>query len=163
MIEVKGGVALWRIAHTTARYSADDLSGTGAAIAGGRWNPVGVPVVYSASSIALATLEKAVHTASHMALVNAFLVMITVPRPCWARRTTIDEDDLPRHWDAIPPVAATAKLGGRWVDSHSSLLLDVPSAIVPEERNVLINPAHPDARLLGVQVIRPFGLDKRLQ
>jgi RES domain-containing protein len=80
----RDAMPLWRIAKHTVEYSATDLSGGGARSTGGRWNSKGTPVVYAATSIALATLETLAHLGDNIAIRNAFLVRIDVPRCCWS-------------------------------------------------------------------------------
>ena len=155
-------VALWRIAKATPHYAADDLSGGGAAEFGGRWNSKGKHVVYAASSIALATLETLAHLSDGIAARNRFLVRISVPGDVWKRRIEVLADELPPTWLAEPPARATMTLGDRWLASGASALLAVPSVIVHEEFNVLINPAHADARRIGAALVRQFIYDPRL-
>jgi RES domain-containing protein len=156
------GVALWRIAKHTADYRADDLCGGGAKKVGGRWNGKGKAVVYASQSIALATLETLAHLGDDIAIRNAFLVRIDVPPAVWKRREYITADDLDPTWRAEPPGMSSIEFGNAWLEGASAALLEVPSVIVPEECNVLINPAHPDAKRLTAEVLRQFVYDPRL-
>lgn len=156
------GVALWRIAKHTADYRADDLSGGGAKKVGGRWNGKGRAVVYASRSIALATLETLAHLGGDIAIRNAFLVRIDVPPAVWQRREYIANGDLDPTWLAEPPGMSTIDFGNAWLETRAAALLEVPSVIVPEECNVLINPAHPDAKRLRAEVTRQFVYDPRL-
>jgi len=153
---------LWRIAKHTAKYAADDLSGGGAKLTGGRWNSKGKEVVYAASSIALATLETLAHLGDNIAIRNAFLVRISVPASIWRKREIIEASELPPAWLAEPAGSTTINFGDAWLESKAAALLLVPSVIVPEEYNVLINPLHQDARHITSQVIRQFIYDPRL-
>ena len=155
-------VTLWRIAKDTARYQADDLSGGGAATYGGRWNSKGKFVVYASPSIALAALETLAHLGDDIAARNRFLVEIKVPVSVWAKRQQVTAAELPVTWLAEPPGKASVDYGDAWLDSNGSALLSVPSVIVPEEANLLINPAHPDAKKISAKVLRPFVYDPRL-
>lgn len=156
------GVVLWRIAKHTADYRADDLSGGGAKKVGGRWNGKGWAVVYASRSIALATLETLAHLGDDIAIRNAFLVRIDVPPSVWKRREYIAPEDLDPTWSAEPPGMNTIEFGNAWLTGCSAALLEVPSVLVPEECNVLINPAHPDAKRLVAEVLRQFIYDPRL-
>lgn len=153
---------LWRIAKNTVRYAATDLSGGGAKSVGGRWNSKGVEAVYAACSIALATLEALVHLGDNVAIRNAFLVSITVPPPVWKKREIIEAEALDRTWQAEPPGSTSIKFGDEWLHGGTAALLLVPSAIIPEEYNVLINPSHPDSKRIIAEVRRQFIYDPRL-
>lgn len=158
----RGDHQLWRIAKHTQQYRADDLGGGGAKITGGRWNSKGRPVVYAASSIALATLETLAHLGDSIAIRNAFLVRIDIPASVWRAREVVQADDLDVTWLAEPPGSTTIGFGDAWIDSVRSPLLLVPSVLVPEEHNVLINPAHPASRRIVAGVTRQFVYDPRL-
>lgn len=155
-------VALWRIAKHTADYAATDLGGGGARATGGRWNGKGIPVVYAATTIALATLETLAHLGDNIAIRNAFLVRIDVPAPVWKARHTITAGDLAPTWLAEPPGSTSINAGNAWLASRACALLLVPSVIVPEEYNVLINPLHPHAAKLAAAVVRQYVYDPRL-
>jgi RES domain-containing protein len=156
-------VELWRIATDTPDYTADDLSGEGAKRSGGRWNRAGLAVTYTAGSIALACLETIVHLGAANLPLNRYLVRIDVPDEVWARATSLDVASVPVGWDALPAGRVSLDLGGAWlIDRTAQALLRVPSVIVPEEANVLINPAHPDARLLVATKVRKWLYDLRV-
>lgn len=153
---------LWRIAQHTLQYAADDISGGGAKSTGGRWNSKGAAVVYAATSIALATLETLAHVGANIAIRNAFLIKAEVPASIWKLREIISPSDLDPTWVAEPPGSTTVEFGDAWLAAASSPLLMVTSVIVPEEYNVLINPAHPAARKVGAAIVRQFVYDPRL-
>ena len=156
-----GTVSVWRIATETPDYTADDLSGAGARITGGRWNARGTPLLYASTSRALACLETVVHLGGGVALpLNRYLVRIDVPAALWAARTVFDAD---QHvgWDALPAGRVSIAWGTAWAAQGGSLLAQVPSVIVPEEHNLLINPAHPQAGKLRVAKLRRWLYDPR--
>jgi RES domain-containing protein len=93
--------------------------------------------------------------------VRRWLVSIDVPEVQWQERVDLAPEDLPG-WDARPSGAASSGWGDRWLASHSTLLATVPSVIVPEERNVLINPGHSACSSLVTHVVRPWSYDNRL-
>lgn len=159
---MSGAISLWRIAKETPDYKAIDLTGGGAKATGGRWNSKGTAVMYTASTIALATLETLAHVGDRIAIRNAFLVRVDVPDEVWANRAYIDPADLDPTWVAEPPGSTTKSIGDAWVAGGSSALLMVPSVIVPEEYNVLINPAHKDAPSITAKVQRQYVYDPRL-
>jgi RES domain-containing protein len=155
-------VFVWRIAKETPDYAATDLSGGGAQAVGGRWNRKGTPAVYAATSIALAMLETLAHLGGNIAIRNAFLVRIAVPKALWATRRTVTVASLPPVWMSEPPGTASIDFGDTWLRAQAHLLLMVPSIIVPEECNVVINPMHPSAVHLGARIVRQHLFDARL-
>jgi RES domain-containing protein len=155
-------VVLWRIATDTPEYEAHDLGGKGAEKTGGRWNRPGRPVVYSASSVALACLETVVHLNAAGLPLNRFLVRIEVPDELWQARRTLTPADLPVGWSAIPEGKVSLDIGDGWLQDARTALLAVPSVIVPEESNVLINPLHPQAAGIHAAKVRPWFYDQRL-
>jgi len=155
-------VSLWRIAKHTAKYQASDLSGGGAKLTGGRWNSKGIELVYASTTIALATLETLAHLGDDIAIRNAFLVKISVPAALWKKREIVEASELPPSWLAEPAGSTTIEFGDAWLAGGSATLLLVPSIIVPEEYNALINPAHPESRRLKSEVLRQYIYDPRL-
>ena len=152
-------VAVWRIAVEAPTYAANDLSGTGAKITGGRWNSAGVPVLYCASSIALATLETVHYLRSSGLPFNRYLVRFELPDATWRARHALDPP--PGGWDTIPAGMTSRVAGDTWLASLASALLLVPSVIVPEEWNVLINPNHPDAAGVHASTLKRWHYDPR--
>jgi RES domain-containing protein len=148
-------VKIWRIASETRTYKAHDLSGMGAAKYPGRWNTDGDPVVYCATTIALAALETAAHIDSGLPL-NRFVIEIEVPAHVWDAREHVEPRALPVTWAAIPAGVESVKFGSEWLACVRSALLLVPSVIVPEERVVLVNPKHADAAKISARTLRAF-------
>ncbi len=136
----------WRL----CREPFADLSGQGAALFGGRWNSPGRPLVYAASTAALAVLEVRVHLDLPPELL-----------PEDYRLLTIDLDGLAVEvlGDALP--ADPCAFGDAWLAAGRTAVLQVPSAIVPESPNLLLNPRHPDARAARILAQRPFAFDSR--
>lgn len=156
-------IALWRIAADAREHEAHDLSGKGAEASGGRWNRPGRPVVYTAMTISLACLETVAHLNADDGLpLNRFLVRIEVPDDVWDARRALAADDLPVGRSAIPEGKVSLDLGDAWLRDGGSALLTAPSVIVPEELNVLINPAHEHAARLRAAKVRPWLYDGRL-
>ena len=154
-------VTLWRIGTDTPDYTADDLSGAGAKSTGGRWNRKGNATLYTSTSIALACLETVVHLGVGSLPLNRYLVRFVVPVAVWNTRKQLDPGNLVG-WDAQPAGAVSLDAGDEWLSSLASALLMVPSAIVPEEHNVLVNPLHPDAPAIKATKLRKFVYDGRL-
>ncbi len=99
--------------------------------------------------------ETAAHINTLGLPLNRFLVAIDVPDDLWAQRQDIAADQLPPGWAAIPAGLTSVEVGTQWLSRQSSLLLCVPSVIVPEEPIALINPAHPMAGQLSAYKVRP--------
>lgn len=155
-------VALWRIATDTPHYTADDTSGEGARRTGGRWNRKGEAVLYASSGIALACLETVVHLAAGDLPLNRYLVRLDVPDAVWGRRRIVTAETAPVGWDAVPPGKTSLDLGSAWLaDAQAPALLCVPSVVVPEELNVLVNPNHPDAGRIKAVKLRKWLYDAR--
>ncbi len=150
---------LWRIATETRTYTADDLSGKGAATHPGRWNAAGEAVIYCAPSIAMAVLETAAHTDTTGLPLNRFLIALDIPDAVWSARRVMPVTSLPPTWRAIPAGMTSVSIGAAWRSASGSAILEVPSAIVPEEVTCVLNPDHPDMPLITAAVIRPFEYD----
>lgn len=139
---------------------ARDLSGDGARAHGGRWNRKGTPMVYASSSRALATLEYVVHV--DPALVPLTVRVVTLEIPDGADGEEIAASDLPSTWRRYPAPAGLADIGTRWLRDCRTLTLRVPSAVVPEEWNILLNPLHPEMKRVRVSNVTPYRLDQRM-
>lgn len=146
---------LWRL--TRAAHAAAPLSGQGAAIAGSRWNSPGVRIAYTSTSRPLAVLEMLVHVTRETVPPGMILVPIDIPDR-WVGRA----DRPPADWADLPFGAAARAFGDRWVREARTLALMVPAVVLPAERNVLINPAHPQIGRIRVLPPEPFAFDRRL-
>ena len=142
------------------RDYARDLAGTGPRRYGGRWNPKGVSVIYTSETRALAALEFYVHLSRTAILPDLSIVSIKISDS--ASRKEIALTDLPKDWRAYPAPPEFAAMGADWVRSGESLLLRVPSAVMPPECNILINPAHPEMKSVQVMGIEKYVFDQRL-
>ncbi len=151
---------LWRIAAETRKYGAADLSGAGAAKKPGRWNDYGEPVIYCAPTIAMAVLETGAHVDDAGLPLDRYLVQIEVPKTVWDKRETLAIGKLPIGWDAIPGGRASVEVGSKWLSSMRTAILLVPSVIVPEECNTLLNPKNPDAALISAKLLRRFEYNR---
>ena len=155
-------VSLWRVAADTPLWAADDMAGKGAAHKGARWNHAGEHVTYAATSISLAAWETRAHFGRGARLPwNRYLVRIDVPDAVWAARERLPRPP-PIGWDAIPEGLVSRAEGSVWLKRARAALLAVPSVIVNEEDNVLINPAHADAKRIAATKLRRFVYDPRV-
>ena len=116
-------VSVWRIATDAPLYKADNLSGKGAEITGGRWNAVGTPVTYAADSRALACLETLVHLNAGGLPLNRYLVEISIPDAVWAAARREAADTLSVGWDAVPASITSIEFGTNWLASRASAVL----------------------------------------
>lgn len=146
----------WRI--TTARFAATAFSGEGARLFGGRWNPKGHSVVYTAESRSLALLEMLVQDDP----LRARYVLIPVRITDAVSVSEIDLASLPPDWRSLATRDTLQAIGRNWLEQGTSAVLAVPSAVVPAERNYLINPNHPDFARIEVGTAEPLETDLRL-
>ena len=149
----------WRISRE--RFADTAFSGFGAREYGGRWNSPGRGVVYLSGTIALAALEMLVHAGDRAELLQDF-VFIEVEFDEGLVQV-LDQEALPEDWSAYPEPEATKRLGDRWFDDQASLLLAVPSAVIPQEMNLLLNPLHPDFGKVKRGAPQSFHFDTRLR
>ncbi len=119
-------------------------------------------MVYASDSRSLACMETVVHLSGGDSLpLNRYLVEVSIPIAVWKSRIELDPAD---HvgWDAEPPGRVSMDWGTAWVQGKTTLLARVPSVIVPEENNILINPWHPDVAKIAAVKIRRWTYDQRL-
>ena len=135
-----------------------DLSGTGAKLNGARWNSKGIPMLYTTGSISLALLEMLVHTQFHDYSIELDLLYINIPDTILPRELTLQK--LKPGW--IEDYDYTRFMGDEFVKAKQDLVLQVPSAVVQEEFNFLVNPFHADFKKIKIQKTRSFQPDKRL-
>lgn len=156
-------VSIWRIASDTPQWTAEDMEGKGAASKGSRWNHPGEHMTHAASSISLAAWETRAHLGKGANKLpwNRYLVRVDVPDDVWSSRAFLPRP-LPIGWDAIPEGLVSRKLGSAWLRSGSTALLAVPSVIIVEEDNVLINPAHSETARINAVKVRRFVYDPRV-
>lgn len=141
-----------------ARHAGTAFDGEGARLNGGRWNPPGTAMVYTAESAALATLEMLVHFRP-----SAVPAYVLIPCEFDARLVeALERRRLPDGWRAFPPPPELPLLGDRWIRRVSSAVLDVPSAVIPSESIYLLNPKHRDFHAIRIGSPQPFALDLRL-
>jgi RES domain-containing protein len=142
-----------------AKYASAAFSGLGAKRYGGRWNSLGISVVYTAGSMALAVLEMLVHTESRELLRTYVTFEVSFDNKLVR---AIETSSLPRNWRRFPPPAALAAIGDVWVAGGHSAILRVPSVLVPGESNFILNPAHPDFEKISIGPRQPLRIDERL-
>jgi RES domain-containing protein len=147
---------VYRLSKT--RY-AHDLTGEGARLHGGRWNHQGIACLYTASTRALAVLEFSVNV--NIEDVPRALSMATIEIPDTIYRPELR--DLPGNWDDFPAPASAKDFGSRLLTDVDFPVIQVPSTIVPQEFNFLVNTGHPDARQCKVLLVEDFIYDVRIK
>jgi len=147
----------WRIAK---QAHALDRQGTGARLSGGRWNSPGIPAIYAGLSPEISAMEKLVHTGD---MLPGDLVLSVIELPDDHRlylRYSVEA--LPAGWDALPSSTAAMAIGDKFLFDGAHLGLVVPSAVMPEAFNVVLNPNHPAFSAVTITVVRVFEFDSRL-
>ena len=150
-------ITAWRI--VSANFKDKAYAGDGARIHGGRWNNKGVAVVYTAGSLALASIEMVVNLPAPKLLhkhvrISAQISLDFVSELSWA--------DLPEDWNSRPISPSTRAIGDRWIKEQSSAVLRVPSIVVPDEYIYLLNPTHPDFAKIKIGKPIIYYFDPRL-
>jgi RES domain-containing protein len=149
---------VWRL--TRAGHQA--LDGEGARLNGGRWNTDGKPVIYTSTTLSLAALEYLVHVEPLLAPSDLVAIEIELPEGEGVG-AQVDPGQFPEgDWQQYPAPEWQAELGDTWIEDGTFLWLAVPSAVVPQEYNVLINPHHPRSGEIRVASTRAFAFDRRL-
>jgi RES domain-containing protein len=146
------------ILYRIVKCAYADLSGTGARLYGGRWNSEGRSMVYLASSRSLAVLEALVHL-SPTNIPSDFCIM-TIDAPDDVLEITVEQ--LPKNWNEYPEHNSLKQIGNDFLIKQKHLLLKVPSAIVKEEFNYLLNPLHQKAGMVKIISTQSFAFDQRL-
>jgi RES domain-containing protein len=149
----------WRICNKN--YATTAFSGEGAYRYAGRWNSVGVRLVYLGATPSITVLEALVHVASLSDLDILEYVLI----PVEFEEALVEElvDPLPSDWAEYPAPLSTAAIGDAWIASNRSVLLKVPSAVVSLENNYLLNPGHPDFSKVSIGTPLEMKVDIRLK
>ena len=142
----------------TGKKYASDISGTGAAIVGGRWNKKGTPVLYTGESKEIALLETIVHTPP-MLVPDLDILILEIPDDSI---TEIKIEDLPKNWIDYPAPSILAKIGEDWVHNGKTIALKVPSCIIHSASNYILNSRHPEYKKVRLIDHKDFHFDSRL-
>jgi len=151
-------IQAWRI--TSPKYRKSAFDGEGARLYGGRWNNKGIPIVYLANSRALAAMELLIHVTSHQILENYLLIPVEFGEEFVL---SLSSNDLPKNWTQKPAPQSTRNIGDEWASCQSSLILEIPNVLFPEESNYLLNPHHQDFEKLEIGSPESFNFDSRLR
>jgi RES domain-containing protein len=145
---------VYRIAK---RQFINDLSGEGARRYGGRWNKKGPPVVYTSGSRSLATVEYLVHLPLSVMPLDVCMAELELPGPESMEHVPLEP--LPPDWKDLPAPIQLASLGEAWIRAGRSPVLEVPSAVVKDEWNYLLNPRHPLFRSVRIASVEDWQFD----
>jgi RES domain-containing protein len=149
----------WRLVRPRFGGTAAAFSGEGARRFGGRWNSPGTPVVYLSEHLSLAALETLAHADRRRFEHDYLAFQVRVPQEL---ALALPDDDLPSDWRARPTSVGARRVGDAWLAQGVSPVLSVPSVLVPEERNLLLNPAHARFSEVAIGPPRAFRFDERL-
>lgn len=142
------------------RYK-NSLSGIGAARYGGRWNGTGIEIIYTASSRALAMAEMLVHLDMNEVPDDFHMMSILIPDDIKIKSVSVEE--LPSQWNRLIEYLPVTKLiGNTFIQENEYCLLQVPSAVVKGDFNILINPYHKSFREIEISEVEIFPFDRRL-
>lgn len=148
----------WRI--DSDKWADTSFSGFGAALAGGRWNPAGMLVVYASQHLSTASMEKFLHLPKPIPATMKFIKFPIMFSGVAIERPTIST--LPPNWRAEPVAVGSQRFGQAWYRRGATAVLAIPCALIPEEENYIINPAHPDFKRLKIGTPEAFTYDPRL-
>ena len=149
----------WRLARPEF---AEHLDGEGSRIEGGRWNPIGLQAVYTSEHLSLSVLEVYVHLPPEMRDVLPVLTAVQISIPDRAGSARVTPERLTDLLASADPHAACQAIGEAWISHGRDLMLQVPSVLVPEDTNLILNPAHPRMREVKIVSTRAFHFDPRL-
>lgn len=135
------------------------FSGEGAFLAGGRWNSLGVRVVYASTSVALAVLEALAYRKAQKPLPPRHLYTVNLEE---SQVTWLPSEQLPENWMDYPHPESTQAVGDAWVKGEERLALAVPSVLAPQEHNIVLNCVHPDFARLQIKGPEVFPFNPRL-
>lgn len=150
-------ITAWRLIKS--RHAASAFDGEGARLHGGRWNSPGTRVAYASDSIALATLEVLAHLQTTAVLQAYSVVSLSFPDESVE---LLQASSLPARWRRFPSPPENQAIGDQWVAQGRSLILRVPSAIIPSAANFLINPSHSGFGKVLIRRPERFTFDPRL-
>lgn len=148
----------YRICKT--KYVAAMFDGEGARLYGGRWNSRGTRILYTAGSLSLAALEMLVHFNNEEILLSYSFAAAEFDE---SLILPVEEfGTLPENWSNSPPPLDIQRIGDQWAQSRTSVVLKVPTSVLPVEFNYLINIEHPEFSKVKLGEPQTFTFDERL-
>lgn len=152
-------ISAWRI-DKALRSGPDVFSGEGGVRCPGRWNRLGTRIVYTTESLSLAAMEKFVHMGDEGRDIKFVSYEVVVPAEVKIR--VLKLEDMPPGWKDIPAPRSTMDIGTAWISSSSTAVLKVPSVVIEDEYNFLLNPLHPGFKKIKISSPKPFRFDNRM-
>lgn len=146
--------------HLGRTKFADQLSGEGAKLHGGRWNRIGQPCIYASETKALSILEYAANVSLDQIPLSLSITVYFIPENSWKQ---FNENELPKNWYVVPVTSEVKDWGNAHLQENKFLALKLPSVIIPTEFNFVINPLHPDFKKVKIKNIHSFTLDNRIK
>jgi RES domain-containing protein len=150
-------IRAWRVVK--ARHASTAFDGEGSRLYGSRWNSPGIRLVAVSETLSLAILEILVHLQSNDLLPSYVEYDVEFDETLVGQ---VERRSLPEGWRTSPPPSATQEIGDAWVRRGSSAVLEAPSALIPHEKNYLLNPLHPGFHAVKVSPQRPLDVDPRI-
>lgn len=138
----------------------NDLSGEGARLFGGRWNHKGTPILYTSGHCSLALLELLANTPKELIPSDLYYLKLKVPDDLAI--SVLKLESMPTNWKQYPAPNSLADLGTIWSKNMNTMVLQIPSVIVPQEWNYILNPLHPQFRKCKIVEEAPFDVDFRV-
>ena len=145
-------IVAWKL--IPRRHRGEAFSGEGARLAAGRWNARGIRAVYLSGSLSLAALEMLVYAGRASFRMPLTLFRVNIPEDVTVE--TLTKEKLPSNWKEQPPSDSTRRLGTDWIARGTAVALRVPSPLIAEDWNLLINPGHPDFSSLKISKPQVF-------
>ncbi len=139
---------------------ARDVSGEGAKLYGGRWNSIGTPCIYTSTNVSLCLCEYLVNLPSYLLPADLQLVSYELPE---SKLVVIDPKDIPNGWDRIPVSNTSQKFGDQLLQAVETLAFSIPSVIIPQEKNIIINSHANEFANVKIRSVEAFKLDKRFE
>ena len=149
-----------KVFRLSKKKYAEELSGKGASKSENRWNSKGTEIIYTSESRALAMSEILVHVS--LATLPSDFVMMTIDVPDTIKIDELKISELAENWNQHPPTIVTQKIGDSFIDSMKYCILKVPSAVVKEDFNYLLNPNHKDFKKIKIIQTTDFPFDRRI-
>ncbi len=149
---------VWRLIKE--RHASSAFSGEGARIHGGRWNHEGTSAVYTSESLSLAVLETVIHLDEDERDVPFVYFIAEIPKKVPVKVVTVKE--LPNNWREEPPSYNIKSIGTDIFKAGAYAVIKIPSIIVPENMNYIINPLHKDYKKIKISDPFPYTLDQRI-
>jgi RES domain-containing protein len=127
----------------------------------GRWNKKGETVIYASSSRSLCILENLVHRGKFGMGADFFLFKLHVPESLIQH--TVQPENLPSNWSKSDSYSGCQEIGSAWYRAAHKPYMIVPSAIIPEESNLVINANHHQFQLIRIEHVSAYSIDDRLK